>query len=344
MSNTHTQEADEGWMRLALEEARQGLGKTTPNPPVGAIIVQGETQLSAGHHKKAGGPHAEIEALRAAPGANLAGSTMYVTLEPCSTFGKTPPCVAAILEAGIGRVVVGSTDPNPRHAGAGLVALERAGIAVTTGVLEAECDHLIRFFRKHVVTGTPYIIAKTGMTLDGRITGLAGASSWITGEVSRNDVQRLRAEVDAILVGGETVRQDNPRLTLRGALAGERDQPLRIVVTRSGDLPADALLFTDEHRERTRMFHVEHLGPVFATLGQEGVSSVLLECGGRLMGEAFAGRFVDEVVFYIAPTIGGGPRRSVEGEGFRVSLRDPEIAWFGADLRYRALVDYPQPE
>ena len=342
MSNTQTREMEKAWMKRALDEARRGLGKTSPNPPVGAVIVRDGVLVAAGHHEKAGGPHAEVQALRAAAGQDLSGAELYVTLEPCSTTGRTPPCVDAILAAGIRRVIVGSTDPNPRHAGAGFQALRSAGVEVTTGILEEACDRLIRFFRKHILTGLPYVIAKSGMTLDGRITPLPGGSSWITGDVARTDVQRLRSEVDAILVGGETVRQDNPRLTLRGPEAEDREQPLRIVVSRSGDLPADALLFTDEHRERTRIFHVEQLGPVFATLGQEGVTSVLLECGGRLLGEAFRGRFVDEVVFYIAPTIGGGPRRAVEGEGFRVALRAPEIEWFGSDLRYRALVDYPE--
>jgi diaminohydroxyphosphoribosylaminopyrimidine deaminase/5-amino-6-(5-phosphoribosylamino)uracil reductase len=249
--------------------------------------------------------------------------------------------VEALIEARLRRIVVGSTDPNPRHAGNGLEVLRRAGLEVESGVLAPACDDLIRYFRKHILTGRPFVVAKTGMTLDGRITPVPGGSRWITGEAARLDVQRLRGEVDAILVGGETVRKDNPRLTLRGAEALRRAQPMRVVVTRSGELPADAILFTDEHRERTRVFHVEHLEPVLDALGAEGVCSVLLECGGRLSGEAFAKRLVDEVVFYVAPVIGGGPERAVAGEGFRARLSAPEIVWFGADLRYRAAVDYP---
>ncbi len=333
-------------MELALEEARKGLGKTSPNPPVGAVIVLDGQVLGAGYHEVAGGPHAEVLALRAAQsaGAEVAGATIYVTLEPCSTTGRTPPCVDALISAGLRRAVVGSTDPNPRHAGAGFETLRRSGIEVATGVLESACDSLIRYFRKHVLTGRPYVIAKTGMTLDGRITPLPGGSSWITGEDARLDVQRLRAEVDAVLVGGETVRQDNPRLTLRGPHALGRTQPLRVVVTRSGNVPEHAILFTDEHRDRTRVFHVEQLEPVFEALGGDGVCSVLLECGGRLLGEAFASKLVDEVIFYVAPVIGGGPRRAVEGEGFRVKLLAPEIAWFGRDVRYRATVDYTEED
>jgi len=341
MSKKQDQDADEAWMQLALEEGRKGLGMTSPNPPVGAVIVRDGVLLGAGHHEKAGGPHAEIQALRATEGQALTGATIYVTLEPCSTTGRTPPCVEALIASGIKRVVVGTVDPNPRHAGAGFAALRGAGLEVRAGVLEEECDHLIRFFRKHILTGRPYVIAKTGMTLDGRITPIPGSSQWITGELARADVQRLRAEVDAILVGGDTVRKDNPKLTLRGEHAVGRVQPWRVVMTRSGNLPPDAILFQDEHRDRTLVFHVEQFEPPLVSLGARGVTSVLLECGGRLMAEAFAGRWVDEVVFYLAPTIGGGSRRAVEGEGFRASLRSPEVTWFGPDIRYRALVDYP---
>jgi len=342
MSTKQDQDGDEAWMKVAIDEASKGLGKTSPNPPVGAVIVRDGLLLALGHHETAGGPHAEIQAIRAAGEHELHGATIYVTLEPCSTTGRTPPCVEALVASGIGRVVVGSVDPNPRHAGAGLEQLRSAGIQVTAGVLEEKCDHLIRFFRKHILTGRPYVIAKTGMTLDGRITPIPGASPWITGESAREDVQRLRREVDAILVGGETVRKDNPKLTLRGEHAVGRVQPWRVVMTRSGKLPPDAILFQDEHKDRTLVFHVEQFEPPLASLGSRGVTSVLLECGGRLMAEAFAGQWVDEVVFYLAPTIGGGSRRAVEGDGFRACLRSPEITWFGPDIRYRALVEYPQ--
>jgi len=338
MSTAEANEEAERWMDLALAEARRGLGRTSPNPAVGAVIVSGGEVVAAGHHARAGEAHAEVHALRAAAGKELAEAELFVTLEPCSTTGRTPPCVGAILESGLRRVTVGAVDPNPRHAGAGIRILREAGMEVRVGIRREACEELIRGFRKHVLTGLPYVIAKTGMTLDGRITPLAGTARWITGEAAREDVQRLRSEVGAIVVGGETVRQDDPRLTLRGPWAEGREQPWRVVVTRSGDLPEKALLFTDEHRHRTVVFHVEHLEPVFRDLGQRGVTMVLLECGGRLMAEAFAGGWVDEVVFYIAPVIGGGERRAVEGEGFRIALGDPEISRFGADVCYRARV------
>lgn len=338
-------ELDAYWMRLALEQARLGLGGTSPNPPVGAVLVKDGLFLAKAHHERAGEPHAEVLAIRtaAAAGADPRGATIYVTLEPCSTTGRTPPCVDAIGEAGIKRVVAGAVDPNPEHAGRGIETLHEMGIDAETGVCREECEHLIRFFAKHIRTGRLFVIAKTGMTLDGRITPPAGGShsQWITSEESRADVQRLRSEVDAILVGGETVRRDNPRLTIRGEFAKrDRPQPLRVVVTRSGELPPEALIFTDEHRARTKVFHVEHLEPVLAELGRMGLTSVLLECGGRLMGHAFEQQLVDEVQFFVAPLIGGGERRAVEGEGFRCELVDPKWEPVGADLRVTAAVRY----
>jgi len=328
---------DRRWMELALEEGRRGLGRTSPNPPVGAVVVRDGCVISRGFHRKAGAPHAEIEAIEAASGA-LRKATLYVTLEPCSTTGRTPPCVDAIAEAGIGRVVYGSMDPNPRHAGTGLDELRRRGIQVEGPVCEEQARELIRFFAKWVRKGLPYIVAKSGMTLDGRITPVEGGSGWITGEAAREDVQRLRSEVDAILVGGETIRVDNPRLTLRGAYAEGRDQPWRVVVTRTGILPADSRVFTDEHCERTKLFHVEQLKSVFHELGEAGVCSVLLECGGRLLAEAFREDWVDEVCFYVAPKIGGGSRRAVESAGFVTKLVPLEVERFGPDLRIRGRV------
>lgn len=325
---------DAAWMARALEEGARGLGKTSPNPAVGAVLVRGGELIGCGWHRKAGQPHAEVEAIRSAR-QDPKGATLYVTLEPCSTTGRTPPCVEAIVKAGIKRVVFGIVDPNPAHSGKGLEVLRQSGIQVTGPVLEEKAADLIRYFSRWIVSGLPYVIAKTGMTLDGRITPARGAG-WITGEQAREDVQRLRSEVDAILVGGETIRVDNPRLTLRGIYAAGREQPLRVVVTRSGNLPQTARVFTDEHRGRTRVFHVEHLGEVLHSLGQSGVCSVLLECGGRLMGEAFQRELVDEVCFYVAPRIGGGTRRAVESEGFEVALDEMKVSRFGPDLQIRA--------
>lgn len=363
MADNLNGDLDAYWMKLALEEARLGLGATSPNPPVGAVLVKDGLFLAKAHHERAGEPHAEVLAIRAAAaaGADPRGATIYVTLEPCSTTGRTPPCTEAIREAGISRVVVGAVDPNPEHAGRGIEILRNAGIQAQAGVLREDCEHLIRFFAKHIRTGRPYVIAKTGMTLDGRITPPEGGSPWITSEESRADVQRLRSEIDAILIGGETLRRDDPRLTLRGEFAESgRPQPLRVVLTRGRQLPTGARVFTDEHRDRTRVFHVEHSGEpvveprnfgmtatsaadladVLAQLGKSGVTSVLLECGGRLMGVAFDRQLVDEVQFYLAPLIGGGSNRAVEGENFRCQLVDPKWEPLGPDLRVTAKVNY----
>ena len=333
---------DSYWMRLALDEGKKGLGKTSPNPPVGAVLVKDGRFLSKGHHQKCGEAHAEIAAIASADQEHVVGSTLYVTLEPCSTKGKTGACATAIKKAGITRVVVGSVDPNPKHAGKGLQKLKRAKIEVHSGMLEEECDRLIRFFRKHITTGRPYVIAKTGMTLDGRITPPNGGSQWITSEIARQDVQRLRADVDAILVGGETVRKDDPRLTVRGDLAVGREQPLRVIVTKSGRIPKKSKVLTDEFKKRTRVFHVEHLDSVLDELGESGVTSVLLECGGRLMAHAFEAKLVDEVTFYVAPLIGGGGRRAVEGKGWRCRLIDPTVDKVGPDLRITAPVEFEE--
>ncbi len=337
-------------MALALEEGRRGLGLTSPNPPVGAVIVKAGKVLATGYHRRAGSPHAEIEAigrLRRKAGsartaaARLRGATMYITLEPCSTVGRTPPCTDALAEAGFSRVVFGTRDPNPGHAGRATRILRARGIEVVPGVLEAECRHLIRMFRKFVLTGTPYVIAKSALTLDGRITRSPGEDRWITGPEARRDVQALRAQVDAILIGGETLRADNPRLTLRGEFARRgRRQPWRVVVSREGRLPRSARLFTDRHRDRTLIFRRKSLEEVLHELGQREITSVLFETGGTLLGEAFRRRLVDEVCFYLAPCIGGGKVRAVAGDGFSCRLRDRSISTVGNDLKVTGIPVY----
>ncbi len=331
-------------MRLAIDEACKGLGATSPNPPVGAVLVKNGMFLAKGHHRKPGQAHAEVEAIAAAGPGGAEGATLYVTLEPCSTKGRTGPCTAAIAKSGVKRVVIGCFDPNPQNAGKALKSLKRGKIEVNTGVLERDCQALIRFFAKHITTGQPYVIAKTGMTLDGRITPPNGGSRWITGERAREDVQHLRSQVDAILVGGETVRQDNPNLTLRGQFAenGRRPQPWRVIVTRSGRIPKKSTVLSDEFRERTKIFRTQQLESVFAELGEMGVTSVLLECGGRLMAHAFEERLVDEVTFYVAPLIGGGGRRAVEGKGFRCRLVNPKMKQVGPDVRVTAPIVYEE--
>ena len=269
-------DVDERYMRLALRLARKGLGKTSPNPAVGAVLVRDGTVLSTGWHKRAGGPHAEIEALSALRNVELAaGATLYVTLEPCSTTGRTPPCTDAIIAAKIGRVVIGAIDANPKHQGRGLEQLRRAGIAVTTGVLEIECVLLNVGFSKWITAGMPWVIAKVAQSLDGRITRLAGEPQWLTNNRSMRMVHLLRSTVDAILVGAETVRRDNPRLTVRTSTAGL--QPWRVVVTRSGNLPVDATVLTDEYRDRTLVYQGIDWLDMFKDLGARGVTRFWLK-------------------------------------------------------------------
>lgn len=320
-------------MRLALREARRGVGRISPNPAVGAVIVSAKGKLLArGWHRAAGMPHAEIEAARRLARPALArGATLYVTLEPCSTHGRTPPCVEAIIGAGFARVVVGATDPNPAHAGRGLRKLSAAGIEVTAGVLAEEAAALNRGFNKWIVTGFPFVIAKCALSLDGRITRLQSEGQWLTSDRSRADAHRLRARVDAILVGAGTVRADDPSLTVRGVRGAT--QPWRVVVTRSGKLPAKARLLTDEHRERTLVYKGRSLAWVLRDLGRRGVTSVLIEGGAQVLGEAFDRRLVDRVQFYIAPLLLGGSKVAIGGRGISTALiENAEYRRIGDDL------------
>lgn len=328
-------------MRAALEEARRGSGKTAPNPAVGAVLVRAGRILGKGWHHAAGCPHAEIEALRSLSSpASAKGATLYVTLEPCSTHGKTPPCTEAIISAGISRVVYGAQDPNPKHAGRGKDVLERAGIAVARGVLGEECEELNRYWNKWIRTGLPYVTAKCGMTLDGRIAS-PPERRWITSEAARRDVMRLRAECGAILIGGETARVDNPRLTVRGVRVAR--QPLRVVWSRSGRIDPKSLLLADEERDRTLLYRGKSLGSVLKDLGRRGVEHVLIEGGGRTLGTAFDQNLVDRIVFYVAPVLTGGPVPAVGGSGAQdntsgVRLINPVCKRVGPDLKITAEV------
>ncbi len=322
------------FMSAALREAEQGLGQTSPNPAVGAVIVRGGRIIARGFHHRAGAPHAEIEAIGALKKRGLAGgATIFVTLEPCSTHGRTPPCVEAIIRAGFSHVVIGTIDPNPAHAGRGVEMLRAAGIQVTTGVREDECREMNAAFNHWIVTKMPFVIAKAGMSLDGRLTRPPGESQWLTSEASRADAMQLRARVDAILIGANTMRHDNPRLTVR-EIPGAR-QPLRVVLTRSGELPRDAHLFTDEHRERTLVFRGKTLRAVLRELGRKHVTSVLIEGGMKVLGEAFDRRLVNEVRFYIAPILCGGPVLAIGGRGVGASADAPPLG----EVSYRKIGD-----
>ena len=328
----------EHFMQLALLEGRKGLGLTAPNPPVGAVIVDDNGEiLGQGYHSKAGTGHAEAKAIndsfeKLGPDG-IRGANLFVTLEPCSTHGKTPPCCDAIIRSGIRRVFIGTIDPNPDHAGAAVSILNEAGISVVTGVLQEDADYLIRFFAKRVETGRPWMIAKTAMTLDGHTTLPPERGQWISSLESRDDVQHLRRQCDAILVGGETVRKDNPMLTLRGQYAEGRDQPERVVVTAVKDLPLNAKIFNDEFADRTHVYHGQPLEKVLDDLGKRGINSVLMESGGSLFSHAIGRKLIDEVVFYMAPIIGGGPNTVMPVNGIMADIEDLTVQMVGPDIR-----------
>ncbi|WP_234044974.1 bifunctional diaminohydroxyphosphoribosylaminopyrimidine deaminase/5-amino-6-(5-phosphoribosylamino)uracil reductase RibD [Haloferula rosea] len=342
-------EEDEQWMRRALEEAARGIGRTAPNPAVGCVIVRDGVELGAGWHRRAGMPHAEREAMADVIGRHggevLRGATAYVTLEPCSTRGRTPACTEGLIEHGIARVVYAVADPNPAHAGAADGILRDAGIEVRAGVLADEGLRLLRGFDKVQRTGLPWMIWKTAMSLDGRLTRPPGEGMWLTGTSSRAEVQRLRAEVDGIVTSGETVRRDNPRLDLRDPqwLEG-REQPWRVVISRQGRaLPEDAPLFTDAHADRTRVWKGDDVRGMLRRMVDElGVHTVLLECGGNLAGVCMDDGLIDEVVVFAAPMLCGGPVSALGGEGVAdgVKLSEIQFARFDDDVMMRGVVEH----
>jgi diaminohydroxyphosphoribosylaminopyrimidine deaminase / 5-amino-6-(5-phosphoribosylamino)uracil reductase len=308
-----TIEGDEKFMRAALKEARKALGQTSPNPAVGAVLVIDNRIVAKGHHREAGCDHAEIECLRDFGAPVPAGATLYVTLEPCSTAGRTAPCTNAILSAGVRNVVVGAIDVNPRHSGKGIAQLRNAGLSVREGVWADECAHINEAFNKWIVTGRPFVIAKCGMSLDGRLTRPSVEPRWITGRSARRDARDLRAHVDAVLVGAETVRADNPRLTVRGARRTR--EPWRVVLTRSGKLPRQARLFSDRLPARTLIYKGKSLAGALKNLGKRGITSVLIEGGGDVLGQALEARLIDKVQLYLGPMFTGGPVIAFPGRG-----------------------------
>ena len=310
-------ERDEKFIRAALNEAKKTLGQTSPNPAVGAVLVIDNRIVARGHHRGAGRDHAEVECLRNFATSVPARATLYVTLEPCSTKGRTAPCTDAIVQAGVKNVVVGATDVNPRHSGKGIVQLQNAGVSVRDGVLADDCAQINEAFNKWIVTGRPFVIAKCGMSLDGRLTPPPGESSWITGTFARRHAHQLRAQVDAILIGANTVRTDNPRLTVRG-IRGAR-QPWRVVLTDSGRLPRRAHLFSDEFSSRTLIYQREPLAAVLADVGKRGVTNVLIEGGGNVLGQAVDARLIDKLQLYLGPMLTGGPVIAFPGRGFETA-------------------------
>ena len=358
-----SREADIRFMRMALEEAEKGRGFTNPNPMVGALIVRDDKILAKGYHHRCGQGHAEVEAFRAAEGQDVTGATMYVTLEPCSHYGKTPPCADKIIEKKIGRVVVAALDPNPLVAGNGIRKLQEAGIEVETGVLAEESIRLNEIFMHYIVEKDPFVLYKTAMSLDGKIATSSGESQWISCEASREEVQQLRHQYMGIMVGSETVIKDDPRLTCRipGGL-----NPTRIVVDSNLKIPMDANLVrtagevptivacipgaSEEKIEALKAVGVtvlitkENEGHVDLTdlmeeIGKMKIDSILLEGGGTLADAAFKAGIIDKVQFYIAPEIIGGKAAMtpVGGSGIaRLSdaakLSDVSVRQVGCDL------------
>jgi diaminohydroxyphosphoribosylaminopyrimidine deaminase/5-amino-6-(5-phosphoribosylamino)uracil reductase len=336
--------SDEHFMRLALEEARKSVGKTAPNPPVGAVVVKEGVLLGIGWHRAAGMPHAEREALENAVETHgsdaVSGSTVYITLEPCSTYGRTPPCTQGLIDAGVARVVYACVDRNPDHAGRADEILTNAGIEVTSGVCRAEAEKILRPFFKVRETGLPWVIWKTAMSLDGRLTRPPGESQWLTGEEARADVQRLRSTVEAILTTGETVRRDKPALTIRvPELLEGREQPWRVVFSDHPEtLPMDAPLFSGG-RALIRPRH--DLSKTLRNLVRDqGVLSVMTEAGGVFSAALFEAGLVDEIVVYYAPLLCGGPVSALAGRGLPQSLRleETEFIRLGDDIRFRGVV------
>ena len=307
-------------MRKAVSLARKAWGRTTPNPLVGAVVRDADGELvGQGYHRQAGGPHAEVNALKDAGDAARGGS-IYVTLEPCSTTGRTPPCCEAILASGVQRVIIGNLDPNPAHSGRAVDLLREAGIEVAHGIETRRCALLNEAFYCWIRHQRPYVWLKMAMTLDGKIATAGGESQWITGARSRKYVQEIRQWADAILVGGETVRQDNPQLLVRSPQNWPR-QPLRLVASRSTDL-GDAQVLSDGRAE-TRVQAIDDWPAFLSALGAEGITALMVEGGGELAATMLQANVVDKVAFFIAPRIlGGRDSRPVIGGANPMSLSE----------------------
>ncbi|MFA6816564.1 MAG: bifunctional diaminohydroxyphosphoribosylaminopyrimidine deaminase/5-amino-6-(5-phosphoribosylamino)uracil reductase RibD [Lentisphaeria bacterium] len=303
--------SDEYWMRKALQMAKKGRGLCSPNPMVGAVVVKDGKLIGKGYHQKAGEAHAEVNALRSA-GAIAEGADVYVTLEPCCTFGRTPPCTSALLKAKVRRVIIGCMDANPNHRGKAVKILGEGGIEVSSNILEKECRLLNEHFFWWIQEKRPYVCLKMAMTLDGKIATKSGDSQWITGAAARNYVQKLRKLADAIMVGGETARLDNPSLKVKSPKNWPM-QPKPYIWT-SRELP-DSLSIKSECRAVKPQTQKEWIA-FLSKLGRENCSVLLLEGGGELAASALQAGIVNKVYFFVAPKIlcGRSSRPVVSGE------------------------------
>jgi diaminohydroxyphosphoribosylaminopyrimidine deaminase / 5-amino-6-(5-phosphoribosylamino)uracil reductase len=345
--------ANSEFMRIALRLARRGYGSTSPNPMVGAVLVKGGRIVGQGWHHRAGEPHAEIMAIddAARRGNAVKGSTLYVTLEPCSTYGRTPPCTETIVRTGIKRIIIGATDPNPRHCGKAFETLKRGGVAVTTGMLGQECEELNEAFNHWIVRRSPFVTVKAAMTLDGRIAAASGESKWITGERARAHGTKLRQGADAILVGINTILADDPSLTIRSPKS-EVQSPIartghklrRIILDSQARTPLNAKIVTDALSQLTTIVVsggastkrvsalskqvnviVARRAPgskidlrwLLQRLGAEEVTSLLVEGGGDVNASFLMQGLAHRVAFFYAPKILGGRDsvRAVAGKG-----------------------------
>ncbi len=356
------------YMRRALSIAASASHRTSPNPMVGCVIVRDGEIVGEGVTQPAGQEHAEVIALRAA-GEAARGADMYVTLEPCCHVGRTGPCTEAIITAGVARVFTGIIDPNPVVHGNGLQALESAGVRTRNGVLGAECATHHAAFSRFIRESRPWVTLKAGMSLDGRIATLGGDSKWITGDEARKDAHRLRATCDAVLVGAETARLDEPKLTVRLV---DGDDPLRVVLDTNASLDADSPIFGDgsvlfhgEAADRERLEAIKATGArvicapmdggrlrlsvILAELAQLGVVSLLVEGGGQVHASFLEERFADEACFYVAPKIVGEGRSvistpSVGSISESWSLARPQITKLGDDVRICGRINYPNSD
>ena len=353
-------------MKRALALAKNALGTTSPNPAVGAVVVKDGHTLGEGYTLPPGQAHAEVRALAQA-GTDARGAALYTTLEPCCTFGRTPPCTQAIAGAGVSQVHMAVMDPNPKVSGRGRAELEALGVEVLAGEQTEEATQLYEAYAKHVCTGLPFVVAKFAASLDGKIATHSGDSRWITGSQARGYVHELRKAADAVMVGINTVLQDDPQLTARDA-AGQAlpHQPLRVVVDSKARIPPGARMLAEPGRTlvattrnsveisghdveavklpQDRSGRVE-LSALLERLGQRGVMSLLVEGGGELLGSLFDQRLVDKVMAFISPVVIGGKEAPspVAGQGARfiaegMRLERVRVESIGEDI---LVVGYP---
>lgn len=356
---------DGQYMQRALALAERGRGRTSPNPMVGCVVVRHDTIVGEGYHSRAGNAHAEVAAIEDA-GGDIAGATLYLTLEPCTFHGRTPPCAGLLVEKKPARVVVAMLDPNPRVNGAGVEQLRAAGIQVDVGVCGKEAERLNEVFIKYIRTGRPFVIAKCGMTLDGKIATRTGHSQWVTSAEARRMVHELRDVVDGILVGSRTVMMDNPSLTTRLGKENSHD-PVRIILDAEEYLAADRVVFQVESKSptwvagttgRTYEYAAQtirvprgkegvDIAALMHELGKREITSLLIEGGGTTLASSFEAGIVDKVCFFIAPKIIGGRDAvtAVEGEGVAsmdqaIQVEDMTVTRVGPDLLVEGYVKH----